>query len=206
MSALERLVVMAEEPSMVDFLKGVLPSLLGPHPVDYIQFQGKQDLLAKAPSRLKGFAAYLPEGWRILVVVDRDQDHCVALKASLEAMAAAAGLITKTSAGPSHRFQVVNRIAIEELEAWYFGDWEAVRTAYPAVPATIPQRARFRDPDAIAGGTSEALEQILKRAGYFKAGLRKPKLAQEVAPHMNPHRNRSRSFQALVEAIQAVMQ
>jgi hypothetical protein len=25
---------------------------------------------------------------------------------------------------------VVNRLAIEELEAWYFGDWEAVRAAY----------------------------------------------------------------------------
>ena len=28
-------------------------------------------------------------------------------------------------------WQVVNRIAIEELQAWHFGDWEAARQANP---------------------------------------------------------------------------
>jgi hypothetical protein len=58
-------------------------------------------------------------------------------------------------------------LAIEELEAWFFGDMDAVRALYPRVPETLEQRAGFRDPDAIRGGTWEALERILQRAGYF---------------------------------------
>lgn len=68
-------------------------------------------------------------------------------------MAVAAGLQSKC-APQGQVFQVVNRIAVEELEAWFFGDWSALQAAYPRVPATIPQKARFRDPDAIVGGTA----------------------------------------------------
>jgi len=48
-------------------------------------------------------------------------------------------------------WQVVNRIAIEELEAWYFGNWPAVVATYPNVPENIPGKAPYRNPDAIAG-------------------------------------------------------
>jgi len=50
-------------------------------------------------------------------------------------------------------FQVINRIAIEELEAWFFGDWPAMCAAYPKLDASVPKRAGLRDPDAIKGGT-----------------------------------------------------
>jgi len=99
------------------------------------------------------------------------------------------------------RFQVVNRVVVEELEAWFFGDWDAVRTAYPRMPEAIPRQARYRDPDAITGGTWEAIERIFKRAGYFKGGLRKLELAHEIATHMDPARNTSGSFQAFRNAV-----
>jgi hypothetical protein len=118
-------------------------------------------------------------------------------------MTAAARLVSKTAAGSGQRFQVVNRIAIEELQAWFFGDWAAVQAAYPRVPATVPQKAAYRDPDAIAGGTWEALERVMQQAGYFKPRLRKIECARAVTPHMNPTRNRSASFQAFVSAIEA---
>ena len=54
------------------------------------------------------------------VVVDRDSDDCHKLKNKLEDIAKEAGLTTRTSAGS--KWQVVNRIVVEELEAWYFGD------------------------------------------------------------------------------------
>jgi len=92
---------------------------------------------------------------------------------------------------------------IEELESWFFGDWEAVHFAYPKVPSTIPAKQKFRDPDAVVGGTWEALERIFRRAGYFESGLRKIELARSVAPHMEPTRNKSRSFQVFLEAIEA---
>ncbi len=170
---LEKLIVFVEEYSMEAALEHLLPKLLGDIEFQIIRFQCKDDLLKNAPARLKGYAAWLPENWRILVLVDRDDDDCLVLKAEMENMAAAAGLLTKTAVRHGQCFQVVNRIAIEELEAWFIGDWLAVQTAYPRVPATLPQKAGFRDPDAVAGGTWEALERVLKKAGYFGAGLRK---------------------------------
>lgn len=200
---LEKLIVLVEEYSMEAALDQLLPKLLGDIEFQIIRFQCKDDLLKKAPDRLKGYAAWLPESWRILVLVDRDDDDCVVLKAELENMATAAGLQTKTAAGHRQRFQVANRIAIEELEAWFFGDWVAVQAAYPRVPATIPQKASFRDPDAIAGGTWEAMERVFKKAGYFSTGLRKLELARSVAAYMDPNRNGSRSFRAFANAVAA---
>ena len=81
----------------------------------------------------------------------------------------------------------------------------AVRAAFPRVPATVPRKAGFRDPDAIAGGTWEAMERLLQRAGYFKGGLRKIELARCVAQHMAPDVNTSRSFQAFAGAISAAL-
>ncbi len=202
---LEKLIVFVEEYSMETVLEQLLPKLLGEIEFQIVRFQCKNDLLQHAPDRLKAYAAWLPDTWRILVLVDRDDDDCADLKARLEQMAAAAGLLTKTKAGQGQRFQVVNRIAIEELEAWFFGDWTAVQAAYPRVPATVPQKAGFRDPDAIAGGTWEALERILKKAGYFSTGLRKLECARAVAAHMEPARNSSKSFKKFCSAVTAAM-
>lgn len=202
---LEKLIVFVEEFSMEAALEQLLPKLLGDIEFQIIRFQCKDDLLKKSPERLRGYASWLPANWRILVLVDRDDDDCIVLKAELENMAAAAGLLTKTAADNGQCFQVVNRIAIEELEAWFFGDWSAVEAAYPRVPATLPQKAGFRDPDAVAGGTWEALERVLKKAGYFSTGLRKVELARSVAVHMNPPNNTSRSFQIFAGAVTATL-
>ena len=200
---LDRLIVFVEEPSMEAALAELLPGLLGDTDFEIMRFRCKDDLMKQAPLRLKGYAAWLPENWRILVLVDRDDDDCHELKAQLEAMAASAGLLTRTRCGPGQPFQVVNRIAIEELEAWFFGDWEAVRSAYPKVPGSQTQKAGFRDPDAIKGGTWEAMERVMQGAGYFGGGLRKIELARSVAAHMVAERNRSASFRAFVDAIAA---
>ena len=201
----EKLIVLVEEHSMQAALEELLPRLLGEVEFEIFRFQCKADLLKRVPERLEGYASWLPDRWRILVLVDRDDDDCVVLKEKLEKIAAAASLKTKTAVGAGRKFQVVNRIAIEELEAWFFGDWEAVRNAYPRVPVGIPEKVAYRDPDSIAGGTWEALERVLKNAGYFTTGLRKIELARSVARHMDPRRNRSRSFRALVEAIDSVL-
>jgi Domain of unknown function (DUF4276) len=113
-----------------------------------------------------------------------------------------AGLVSRSRASGG-RYDVLNRIAIEELEAWYFGDWPAVRAAYPRVPSGVPRRARYRIPDAIAGGTWEAFERILQDAGYFPGGLPKIEAAQAIAPHTDPARNTSRSFQVFRDALLA---
>jgi hypothetical protein len=133
-------------------------------------------------------------------LVDRDDDDCKELKKRLEKIAREAGLVTRATA-KGKPYSVANRIAIEELEAWFFGDWQAVCAAYPNVPVTVPAKARFRAPDAIRGGTWEAFERLLQAAGYFAGGLRKIEAARTVAHQMDPLRNTSPSFRALRGAL-----
>ena len=193
--------LLVEEPSMEAFLLDLLPRLLPADSTFRVHaFQGKNDLLSKLRDRLRGYAQWLPSDYRLVVVVDRDQEDCRQLKQRLECIASKANLITRSQAG-RNRWQVVNRIAIEELEAWYFGDWEAVRSAFPKLSPNVPMQAPYRDPDAIRGGTWEAFERLLKRRGYFKTGLRKIEAACAVAACLDPSRNRSRSFANFRDAI-----
>jgi hypothetical protein len=134
------------------------------------------------------------------VVVDRDDDDCRALKAKLEAMAKSARLRTRSNV-EKQPWQLVTRIAIEELEAWYFGDWAAVCAAYPKVSARVVSQAGYRDPDRIAGGTWEAFERVLKKHGYFDGGLAKIEAGRTLGALIDPGRNRSASFGQFQDAV-----
>jgi hypothetical protein len=191
---------LVEEPSMEVFLRELLPRVLPDLPFEVYPFHGKDEMLERLPQRLRGYAAWRPEGRRIVVLVDRDRDECHELKQRLESFAHDAGLTTRSQPCQGSFF-VANRIAIEELEAWYFGDWQAVCAAYPRVSRTADRRAGFRDPDSIAGGTWEAFERVLKRAGYFATGLRKREAARAIAPHFEPARNKSHSFQVFHQVL-----
>lgn len=187
-------------------LRLLLPKILGDISFLTISFQCKQDLLKQLPIRLKAYKRSLPKNYALLILVDRDSDDCRKLKQKLENMAIEAKLLTKTNAGKGNLFQVINRVVIEELESWFFGDWRAVQEAYPRVSARIPQSAAYRDPDSIRGGTWEAFERVLQNAGYFKTGLAKFENAKAVAQHMDPNRNKSTSFCAFRDAIYATLQ
>jgi hypothetical protein len=41
----------------------------------------------------------------------------------------------------------------------------------------------------------------MREAGYFRTGLPKIEVAQHIAPHMDPARNTSRSFQVFRDAL-----
>jgi hypothetical protein len=192
--------LLVEEPSMEAFLRKLLPRLLPQNrSFEVHPFQGKDDLLEKLESRLRAYAKWLPEDWRIVVVVDRDDDDCLDLKQRLESAAHSAGLRTRSSSG-SMPWQLVNRIAVEELEAWYFGDWPSVMQAYPRV-ANISKKMAFRDSDAVTGGTWEAFERVLQRHGYFKSGLQKTEAARAVGEVIDLERSCSVSFRMFCQAL-----
>jgi hypothetical protein len=196
----EHVEFLVEEPSMEAALRMIVPRVIGDVSFEVYPFQCKNDLLSNLARRLQGYSAWLPDNYRIVVVVDRDDDDCNQLKNRLERTASSVGLSTR--AHPRGRvYQVVNRVVIEELEAWFFGDWEAVCEAYPGVSRNVPYKRGFRDPDSIPGGTWEALERHLQRAGYFDSGLRKIEVARSIAQRMQPGRNRSRSFQVFQAAL-----
>ena len=100
----------------------------------------------------------------------------------------------------------VTRIAIEELEAWYFGDWEAVCSAYPRILQTIPNRSVYKQPGATQGGTWEAFEKIMKVFPHCKQDscLNKVEVAEALGQHINPECNRSAGFQVFWQAISEV--
>ncbi|HEY2292696.1 MAG TPA: DUF4276 family protein [Thermoanaerobaculia bacterium] len=160
--------------------------------------------MKKLPSRLRGYRAWLPDNAGIVVLIDADGRDCGEQKATLEAAARQAGFLTRGSA-QGRRFQVLNRLAVEELEAWFFGDVDALRAVYPGISSSLGERANYRDPDAIRGGTWEALERELQRAGHHREGLAKIKAAEEISARMEPERNRSRSFQAFRQGLLALV-
>ena len=191
-----------EERSAEAALESILPKIVCDDVgFNFHVFQGKHDLLKNLPIRLKGYRHWIPDDWRIIVLIDEDREDCLQLKAKLEQAASEAGFVTKTRTTSNRNFSVVNRLAIEELEAWFFGDPEAVRTAYPNVSKTFHTRSKFRNPDAITGGTHEALGRVLKR--YYPKWLPKTVVAQNIASHMIPDQNTSKSFQVFLEGLKA---
>lgn len=193
---------LVEEQSAEAALRNLVPKILGSG-VEFrvIRFQGKKDLLSRLPGRLKGYRRWIPADWRIVVLVDEDRQDCLALKAELEKAAEDAGLVTKTRAAGGAGFQVLNRISIEELEAWFFGDVEALHLAYSRIPRSLETKSKYRDPDAIQGGTWEALEWELQDKGYFRSGLAKIEAAKAISAHMDPDQNRSKSFQVFRDGL-----
>lgn len=195
-----------EEPSAEAVLRNLLPRMLPPNvEFELRNFQGKTNLLAQLPNRLKGYRNWLPADWRVVTLLDEDREDCLELKQQLEAAARQAGLTTKTGARVNAGFQVLNRIAVEEIEAWFFGDIAALTKAYPRVPTSLGQKEKYRDPDAIVGGTWETLEKVLQNYGYYTAGLPKIETARNISHHMDPSRNRSRSFQVFRDGLQSLI-
>ena len=193
--------VLVEELSAEYAFTALLPAIIPDTPYEVRVFQGKPDLLGKLPSRLRGYASYPVEiRPRVVVLVDRDNDDCRELRQRLDDMARTAGL---SCTGPDRA--VLNRVACEELEAWFLGDFAAISSAYPRVPASAARRRAYRDPDAITGGTAESLERLLQSHGYHRAGLPKTEVAVEIADFMNVEQNLSRSFQVFRDGLRELV-
>lgn len=185
-----------EETSAEIVLNEIIPKIVGEEVTFGIrEFSGKQNLLKKLPERLKGYKSRLnyERDLKVVILIDRDNDDCQKLKQRLEEIVGESGLLTPSTSG---EFQVLNRIAIEELESWFFGDIAALRVNYPKVSASLPTKQSYRNPDEIKGGTFEALERVLNQAGYYSKGFTpKTEIARNIAPFMDPEINNSKSFQ-----------
>ncbi|WP_171075817.1 DUF4276 family protein [Streptomyces sp. YIM 121038] len=198
--------LLVEEESAAEALRPLLSKLLEGTKVrvGIRRFRGKPDLLKNLPDRLRGYAAARRRGAdiRVVVLVDRDNDDCTALKKKLDDIAEKSGLTPHGRRGANHSFQVLNRIAVRELESWYFGDWEAVRAGFPKVPKQAPHAYRS-NPDAVAGKCSDTFEKVLHASGVKIAS--KPEWGRRVGPHLNLEKNRSPSFHAFVTGVRTIV-
>ncbi|WP_157996895.1 MULTISPECIES: DUF4276 family protein [Streptomyces] len=197
-----QLEVLVEEESAKRALKPLLSALFDGRRVKISvrTFCGKPDLLKKLPERLAGYAASRRRGEdiRVVVLVDRDNDTCTELKTRMDEIARSAGLVPRGDDSGTGRFQVVNRIAVRELESWYFGDWPAVRKAFPKMGAEPPKKYRG-NPDAAQGKCSDAFEKALSASGVRMAS--KPQWAERVGAHLSLTENASPSFHAFVRGV-----
>ena len=202
---MRRLEVLVEEPSMEETLRHLLPKIIQDLAHwKVINMRNKGRLLKELPHRLRAYKRRMDGGERlkVIVLVDRDNDDCHELKQRLENMAQEAGLQTKTAGGAGGPFQVVNRIAIEELEAWFMGDTAALQRAFTSLRgARFPNS--FNNPDN--GGTWERLNRFLRKNGIYRNSFPKIDAARKIARQMDPARNRSRSFQVFQQGVEACL-
>lgn len=144
--------ILTEDSSSQRLLEHLLPKLIGPlgdphtwrlHPyrgmgripagLSATSDPSKRILLTELPRLLRG-NVNTPRVDAVVVVLDTDRRDCVAFLAELKALAA--------SCNASHL--VMFRLAIEEIEAWYFGDRAALQQAYP--------KARMRGSGRLCAG------------------------------------------------------
>lgn len=176
---MREVVFLLEEKSMQVFLEGLLPRLYPGMVFRCIPHEGKQDLDKSIPRKLRAWG--VPA--RFVVVRDNDGADCIVLKERL---------LDRCREG--RRDDTIVRIACQELEAWYFGDIEALVQVYGAKVAPKISQARQRKPDDI-GNPARELERIAP-------GFHKVRGARQMAQVISPDRSNSPSFRALLKAVE----
>jgi len=153
----------------------------------------KRILLESLPKLLNGYGNTFhgyPNNYRaaVILVCDLD-DKC--LKTFRQDLF---GILNDCNPKPETRFC----IAVEEGEAWFLGDPNAIRKAYPKVRISV---LNSYENDSICG-TWETLADAVYPGGVSKlsqkggqaVGIEKSKWAETIAPGMNIMKNRSPSF------------
>jgi hypothetical protein len=177
-----RLHVLVEGGSEEALLRGWLPRFLPPgHSFQIIPHRGKgrlprdpvrvpdirrEGLLDQLPAKLRAYGRTLdPATDRLLVLVDADDEPCLDLKRRL--------LETLESCDP--RPVVLFRLAIEETEAFYLGDSQAIRKAFPQARLHLMQGYAQ---DSVCN-TWELFQTVIGDSTEDKVGW-----AERMAPHL----------------------
>lgn len=196
--------VLVEDSSGAKVVAALLPQVLGayadPHTWRIKAYKGmgrvprglkssadpaKRILLDRLPRILRGYSK-TPGIDAVVVVLDSDRRDCVEFLRELK------GIVEPGT--PETLF----RLAIEEIEAWYLGDREAILAAYPN--AKREPLDRYRQ-DSVCG-TWELLADAIHpggaarivKAGWPVTGQVKHEWAERIAPHLRADRNRSPSL------------
>jgi len=175
-----RIVFLLEERSMKVLLEGLLPRVMPALRFLCVVHEGKNDLEKNIPRKLR---QWREPGARFVIVRDNDGADCTRLKDTL------VGLVPE-----ERREQTLVRIPCQELEAWYFGDPDALALAFSDPDLrTLGTRARFRDPDRVSEPSSALAE--LAPAFQTVSG------ARAMGRLLDPSRNTSRSFHVFLEGV-----
>lgn len=153
----------------------------------------KRILLQNLPKLLKGygrtFAGYSNDYLAAVILLCDLDDKC--MKAFREDLF---GILNACNPRPETRFC----FAIEEGEAWFLGDLNAIRSAYPqannAVLNTYVNDSICGTWEKFADAVYPGGVQALSAKGWQEVGAEKSKWAEKVPPHMDISNNNSLSF------------
>ena len=160
----------------------------------------KRILLNRLPRLLQGYGRSFQAtpDYCVVVVVDLDARDCGEFKRELVDVLSAC----------HPRPRTLFRIAIEEAEAWFLGDREAVEAAYPGVRTGVLEQY---DQDSVCGTWEVLADAVhaggsaqLRRVGYPEVGKAKCEWARRIAPHMDVNDNRSKSFQVFRDGVRGL--
>ncbi|MDY6936580.1 MAG: hypothetical protein SWY16_02850 [Cyanobacteriota bacterium] len=153
----------------------------------------KRILLSQLPRLIQGygktFSSYPPEYPAVLIVICDLDNRC--LKAFRQELIEC---VSQCDPSPETFFC----IAIEEGEAWYLGDFEAIKSAYPKAKKSALNSYKNDDicdtweklADAVFPGGSTNLS----KKGWQAVGQEKTIWAKKISPLMDVEKNRSPSF------------
>lgn len=200
-----------EEESMATFLRTWLNRYLqGCAILEFQAFSGGSDLKKNIHDRLTGYNKMLSKSsmnYRVFIMLDSDGKNCKTLKEELERKCKKLRLRTPRSErsaapGSGRPWQVATCIVIKELEAWYLGNWSAVKSAYPEIPDASPQWTGYPNPDAVSGKTKDVVHTFLtKHSDIYTNEVPSLKLAREVGEHFDEQECNSQSFKYFLRLI-----
>lgn len=178
-----KLVFLLEEKSMKYFIDGIMTKILPPE-ISFVTIphEGKSDLQKSIPRKLRGWRE--PDV-KFVIVQDQDSNDCRELKQKLIALCG------------DDKHEKLIRIACHELEAWYFGDLDAVSKAYKKDLSIVKRKRAFRNPDSIISPKKE-LKKIIPEHQQISG-------AQKISEYIDINRNTSPSFHAFVSGIQRLI-
>lgn len=160
----------------------------------------KRILLDNLPKLLKGygntFAGYQNYSAAVILICDLDDKCLKKFRGEL------CGILNACNPKPETRFC----IAIEEGEAWFLGDLNAVKKAYPRAKDSV---LNSYVNDSICGTWEKLADAVyqggasaLSAKGWLSVGAEKSKWAQEISPLMAVENNQSPSFRYFLRKIQ----
>ncbi len=182
---MNRVVFLLEEYSMKILLDGLLPRLFPGLSFLCLSHEGKHDLEKSIPRKLQ---AWREPGVCFAIIRDNDNDDCKRLKTTLHEQCDKGG-----------RPDTLIRIACQELEAWYFGDADALADAFGKESIrNIRYKAKYRDPDSVQRPSAK-LEKLIPE-------FQKVSGARLMAQRLTREHNRSVSFRVSMDGIESIAQ
>jgi hypothetical protein len=155
----------------------------------------KRILLQELPRLIRGYGRN-PGVDAVVVLLDSDKRDCSEFISELNKLA--------TSCEPRPP-RVLFRLAIEEVEAWYFGDRSALIKAYPRAKQQVLDRYVQ---DTVCGTWEMLADAIfpggrtaLQKAGWPLPGQLKNQWAKNIGPNLDIEKNGSPSFAKLRDGL-----